>query len=61
MDFEIDTWLSDNDIIRLWKVIQKELPDAAASSDEMDEFLKVVTHVAMIKTGGSGYETATIQ
>jgi hypothetical protein len=58
---EIDTWLSDNDIIRLWKVIQKELPDAAASSDEMDEFLKVVTHVAMIKTGGSGYETATIQ
>jgi len=61
MDFEIDTWLSDNDITRLWKVIQKELPDAAASSDEMDEFLKVVTHVAMIKTGGSGYETATIQ
>jgi len=61
MTDEFDTWLSDTDVERLWKVMQGELPHAAASSEEMDEFLKLVTHVAMIKTGGSGYQTATIQ
>jgi hypothetical protein len=61
MTDEFDTWLSDTDVERLWKVMQGELPQAAASSEEMDEFLKLVTHVAMIKTGGSGYQTATIQ
>ena len=56
-----DTWLNENDIERLWKVIQGELPHAAASSDEMDEFLKIVTRVAMIKMGGSEYQTSTVQ
>lgn len=58
---DVDTWLNENDIERLWKVIQGELPHAAASSDEMDEFLKLVTHVAMVKMGGSEYQTSTIQ
>ena len=61
MTDEFDTWLSETDVDRLWKVTHGELPDAAASADELDEFLKLVTHVAMIKTGGSGYQTATIQ
>lgn len=56
-----DTWLTKNDIDRLWKVLHGELPDAAASADEMDELLKLVTHAAMVKTGGSDYQTATIQ
>jgi hypothetical protein len=58
---DVDTWLNGNDIERLWKVIQGELPHAAASSDEMDEFLKLVTHVAMVKMGGIEYQTSTIQ
>jgi hypothetical protein len=56
-----DTWLNENDIERLWKVTQGELPHVAASSEEMDEFLKLVTHVAMIKMGGIEYQTSTVQ
>ena len=58
---KFDTWLSDSDVKRLWKVTLGELPESVASSDEMDEFLRLVTHVTMIKSGGSGYQTATIQ
>lgn len=56
-----DTWLNENDIERLWKVTQGELPDVAASADEMAEFLKLVTHAAMLKTGGSEYQHSVIQ
>ena len=57
----VDTWLDENDIERLWKVIQGELPSAAASSNEMDEFLKLVNHAAMVKMGGVEYQTSTVQ
>lgn len=56
-----DTWLNENDIERLWKVTQGELPHAAATANEMDEFLKLVTHAAMIKMGGVEYKTSTVQ
>ena len=56
-----DTWLNEDDIERLWKVTQGELPDQAATANEMDEFLKLVTHAAMIKVGGSEYQTSIIQ
>ena len=61
MTDNFDTWLSENDIDRLWKVSHGELPPAAASSDEMDEFLKVVTHAAMVKMAGSDYQNNVIQ
>jgi len=56
-----DTWLDENDIERLWKVTQGELPEVAASTDEMEEFLKVVTHAAMLKTCGSEYQHYILQ
>lgn len=56
-----DTWLNENDIERLWKVTQGELPQVAATANEMEEFLKVVTHAAMIKIGGVEYQSSTVQ
>jgi hypothetical protein len=56
-----DTWLNENDIERLWKVTQGELPLVAATANEMEEFLKLVTHAAMIKVGGDEYQTSTVQ
>jgi hypothetical protein len=61
IDGKFDTWLQENDIERLWKVVHGELPEVAASKNEMDEFLKLVTHVAMVKIGGSEYQTSTFQ
>jgi hypothetical protein len=56
-----DTWLNENDIERLWKITQGMLPELAASEAEMKEFLRVVTHAAMVKVGGHEYQTSTVQ
>jgi hypothetical protein len=49
---EFDTWLKEEDIQRLWDVVHGTLPEIAASSDEIDEFQRLVTHCAMLKVGG---------
>lgn len=55
-----ESWLTDDDIQRLWKVCHGELPEVAATYDEMKEFERVVMHTAMIKMGGAGYNTAQL-
>ena len=57
----IDSWLSPEDIERIWRVGQGELPDTAATAEEIEEFDRVVKHVLMLKAGGSGYQDSTIQ
>jgi hypothetical protein len=57
----IESWLSEEDVPRLWAVVHGELPETAATADEIDELLRVVEHAVMLKMGGSGYQTATLQ
>jgi hypothetical protein len=52
-----DSWLSDKDVDRLWRVVHGELPELAATADEIDEFQRVVTHAAMLKIAGKDYQT----
>lgn len=61
MNNEFNTWLTDTDILRIWNVIQGILPNIATSTEEINEFNKLVNHIAMIKSGGNGYLTATLQ
>jgi len=56
-----DTWLSDEDIQRLWDVTHGLLPSTFASSDEMEEFLNVVNQAWLRKIGNSPFEKVTIQ
>ena len=58
---QIDSWLDPDDIPRLWAVVHGELPEVAATSDEITELLRIVEHAAMLKMGGSGYKTARLQ
>jgi hypothetical protein len=55
-----ETWLTEEDVTRLYLVAVGELPDIQATSDELEEFNKVVLHSAMIKMGGEGYDSATL-
>jgi hypothetical protein len=41
---------------RLWKVVHGELPEVAATADEIDEFHRVVVHAAMLKVAGKDYQ-----
>ncbi len=61
MHNEFNTWLTENDILRIWNVIQGILPNIATSTDELNEFNRLINHIAMIKSGGNGYHTATLQ
>lgn len=58
---KFDTWLSDSDLERLWKVTHGELPLSFASSDEMNEFFNVVNQAGMQKIAGKEWLTATLQ
>lgn len=58
---DIDSWLDDADLQRLWDVCHGVLPHAAASEAELAEFERVIMHAAMIKMGGAGYTTAILQ
>jgi hypothetical protein len=53
---QLDSWLEEEDVDRLWKVAHGLLPDVAATSDEMAEFLRIVTHAAMLKVAGNDYQ-----
>jgi hypothetical protein len=58
---EFDTWLEEADIARLWAVCHGTLPEIYASGEEIDEFARLVTHAAMLKTAGPDYIQATVQ
>ena len=53
---EFETWLTEEDVQRLWQVCHGQLPEAAATFDEMEEFERVVTHAAMLKVVGKDYQ-----
>jgi hypothetical protein len=54
----VDTWLSEDDCMRLWRVAHGQLPESFATADELDEFLHVIELIAARKMG---YEGQTIQ
>lgn len=58
---EFDSWLEEEDVQRIWDVAHGLLPETAATIDELEEFQRLVEHAAMLKMGGSGYQTATLQ
>lgn len=58
---QFDTWLSEADVKRIYKVCTGELSDAYTSEDELSEFSRVIEHAAMIKLGGEGYDSAVLQ
>jgi hypothetical protein len=55
-----ETWLTEEDVNRLYLVAVGELPEIQATTDELEEFAKVVLHTAMVKMAGDGYDTATL-
>ncbi len=57
----IESWLEPEDIPRLWAVVHGELPETAATAEEIYEFKRIVEHAAMLRMGGSGYQTAVLQ
>lgn len=56
-----DTWLSLEDIDRLWRVVHGELPASFMSKKEEAEFLRVINHIGMQKLAGNQWLTSTIQ
>ena len=58
---EFDTWLLEDDVLRLYKVCQGKLGDAYATDEELSEFSRVVMHAAMIKFGGEEYSQHIVQ
>jgi hypothetical protein len=57
---QFETWLTEEDTQRLWNVCHGLLPETAATPDEIIEFERVVTHAAMLKMGGTGYDSAPL-
>jgi hypothetical protein len=53
---QFDSWLDAEDVDRLWRVVHGELPETAATADEIMEFQRVVTHAAMLKVAGKDYQ-----
>lgn len=58
---EFETWLHESDMQRLWDVCHGNLPENAATAEELEEFHRCVVHAAMVKTAGSDYMTHTVQ
>ena len=58
---EFESWLDPEDVDRLWRVVHGELPEVAATSDELVEFERLVVHAAMLKVAGPDYRQYNIQ
>jgi hypothetical protein len=56
-----DTWLSNEDMQRLWRVVHGELPASFMSKKEEKEFLRVINIIGMQKVAGNEWLTSTIQ
>lgn len=48
-DFDLETWLSQRDIERIYRVIQGELPESHAGLEELREFERLVVAAAVAK------------
>ena len=42
---KVDSWLTDEDAIRCWKVAQGELPESFATVDELEELARVMEEI----------------
>ena len=47
----IETWLTLEDMQRIWSVVMQNAPEVLASEDELIEFHRVVELAAQIKYG----------
>jgi hypothetical protein len=47
----IETWLTLEDMQRIWSVVMQNAPEVLASEDELTEFHRVVELAAQIKYG----------
>jgi hypothetical protein len=56
-----DTWLSLNDIDRLWRVVHGELPVSFMSKKEEAEFLRIIHLIGKQKLAVDQWLTSTIQ
>lgn len=49
VDFDLETWLSQRDIERIYLVVQGELPESCAGEEELEEFTRLVIAAAVAK------------
>lgn len=56
-DFDLETWLSQRDIERIYRVVQGELPESHAGLEELQEFARLVEAAAVVKGALSGNST----
>jgi hypothetical protein len=62
MKFQMpETWLSKQDMERIWRVVHGELPASFMSKKEEKEFLRVINIIGMQKIAGNEWLTSTIQ
>jgi hypothetical protein len=47
-----DTWLEDADILRIWAVVQGDLPEHFATTNEIAELENVINQTVMIAAIG---------
>lgn len=43
---KVESWLTDDDAKRLWKVCHGELPESFATDNELEEFHRVLLIIA---------------
>lgn len=48
-NFDLDTWLSQRDIERIYLVVQGELPEFLVGEEELQEFTRLVIATAVAK------------
>lgn len=48
---EIDTWLTREDLSRIWAVVHGHAPEIMASEDELTEFARVIELASHLKYG----------
>jgi len=46
----IESWLTDEDKERVWKVVHGELPESFITDNELREFNRVIMVAALMKT-----------
>lgn len=61
MKEKFDTWLSEQDIQRIWDVTHGNLPATFASETELEEFLNIVHQAWLVKIGTKINEKLTLQ
>jgi hypothetical protein len=58
---QFETWMTEADVERVYKVCTGQLPEEFTTEDELAEFCLVVEHAAMLKLGGEGYDNSMLQ